>query len=69
MVGVDIGKSCHTACFGTQNSILAKKFEFANLKDGFKNFERTIQAHGRLSPSFWPLEKHNVPLFPRSPAC
>ena len=44
MVGVDIGKNCHTACFGTQNSILAKKFEFANSKDGFKNFERTIRT-------------------------
>jgi transposase len=42
MVGVDIGKSCHTACFGTQLDVLAKKFEFTNSKDGFKNIERII---------------------------
>ena len=44
MIGIDIGKSCHAACFGTQNGVLAKQFEFANSKDGFKNFERIIRT-------------------------
>jgi len=30
MVGVDIGKSCYTTCFGIQHGVFDKKFEFVN---------------------------------------
>lgn len=38
IVGVDIGRSCYSVCFGSNSTVLSKKFEFNNSRDGFKKF-------------------------------
>jgi transposase len=43
MVGVDIGKASHSACFGTKTGTVAAKFDFAHSREGFDKFERTIR--------------------------
>lgn len=43
IVGVDIGKSSHSACFGTNSTVSSKKFDFKNSRDGFKKFEFNIR--------------------------
>ena len=43
LVGVDIGKSSHSACFGTQAGTVAEKFEFSNTRDGFDKLEHLIR--------------------------
>jgi transposase len=43
MIGVDIGKSSHSACFGTKTGTVAAKFEFTHDRAGFDQFERAIR--------------------------
>lgn len=44
MIGVDIGKAKHTACFGTQQQIISLKFEFDHSRQGFAAFEKRIRS-------------------------
>lgn len=44
MVGVDIGKSKHTACFGTQQCIISRQFDFHHNRHGFTSFEKQIRS-------------------------
>jgi transposase len=46
-IGIDIGKSSHSACFGTNSMILSKKFDFANSREGFQKFEANIRTSCR----------------------
>ena len=43
MVGVDIGKASHSACFGTKTGAVAAKFDFAHNRQGFDTFERAVR--------------------------
>jgi len=43
IVGVDIGRSSHSACFGTNSTVSSKKFDFKNSRNGFKKFEFNIR--------------------------
>lgn len=42
-IGVDISKGTHSACFGMKSTILTKKFDFTNSREGFQKFESQIR--------------------------
>jgi transposase len=44
LVGVDIGKASHTACFGTNQKVISAKFEFHHNRAGFTAFEKRIRS-------------------------
>ena len=44
IVGIDISKNKHDACFGTRDSVIDKKFTFGNSLDGFESLVVKIKA-------------------------
>jgi transposase len=44
IVGVDIGKSKHTACFGTNIKVISRQFDFKHCRQGFTAFEKRIRS-------------------------
>ncbi|MBL0715634.1 MAG: hypothetical protein JJV98_18245 [Desulfosarcina sp.] len=44
IVAVDIGKTTHTACFGTQKAVISHKFAFNHNRYGFSTFEKHIRS-------------------------
>jgi len=43
MVGVDISKNKHDACFGTMDTNIRRKMTFSHNREGFSHFEMTIR--------------------------
>ena len=44
IVGVDIGKAKHTACFGTHHKVTSRQFDFPHSRQGFTAFEKRIRS-------------------------
>jgi transposase len=44
IIGIDISKNSHSACFGTNAMIVSKKFDFKNSREGFQKFESYIRT-------------------------
>lgn len=44
IIGIDVSKRSHSACFGTNSIVLSKKFDFTNTRDGFQKFESYIRV-------------------------
>jgi len=47
LVGVDVSKSKHDACLGTQAGIMTRKLTFANDREGFDRLEEALRTHLR----------------------
>ena len=43
LVGVDVSKSKHDACIGTQAGVICRKFEFIHCREGFRLFESALR--------------------------
>lgn len=43
LVGVDVSKSKHDACIGTQAGVICRKFAFIHCREGFRLFESALR--------------------------